>query len=552
MTRLRIAGGTVVDPANGIDSLTRDIWIENDRVVDAPSDLRADRTIDARGLIVMPGGVDTHCHIVGPKVNGARSLRPEDKTGYSERSAGRSRSGTLGSVPSTFATGYQYAALGYTTAVDAAVAPHGARHALFEMRDTPILDQAFLVLVGNHQYLMKMIGEKDPSRVDSFIGWLIHATRAFGIKVVNPGGVERWKQDGGNVATLDEIVEPFGATPRSILCETARAAEALKLPHPVHVHGLNLGLPGNFETTLETFKALDGRNAHFAHIQFHSYGGDPNDPLTLDSRVETLVEAFNSRSNHTLDVGQVLFGPTTSMTADGAVGYFLHRVGGSKWLNHDVELETGCGVVPIDYKDKNLIHAWQWTIGLEWFLRVNDPWRIALGTDHPNGASFRAYPELIALLMNRNLRDETIARLPKRVRSLTPLKHISREYTLSEIAIVTRAAPAKILGLKDKGHLGRGACADVTIYSPNVDKRLMFEFPCYVIKSGCVVIDSGEPRAEHAGTIYCSRTQYDKDAESDVAAWFDRESSTRFSHFAIREEEASDVIAANEIEAQSP
>ena len=35
--------------------------------------------IDARGLVVMPGGVDMHCHIVGPKVNTARKMCPEQK-----------------------------------------------------------------------------------------------------------------------------------------------------------------------------------------------------------------------------------------------------------------------------------------------------------------------------------------------------------------------------------------------------------------------------------------------------------------------------------------
>ncbi len=44
---------------------------------------------------------------------------------------------------------------------------------------------------------------------------------------------------------------------------------------------------------------------------------------------------------------------------------------------------------------------------------------------------------------------------------------ISREYTLNEIAIVTRAGPARLLGLRDKGHLGVGADADVTVYVPD-------------------------------------------------------------------------------------
>jgi len=45
-------------------------------VVESPSEegVKADRTLDATGLVVMPGGVDMHCHIAGPKVNTARKI----------------------------------------------------------------------------------------------------------------------------------------------------------------------------------------------------------------------------------------------------------------------------------------------------------------------------------------------------------------------------------------------------------------------------------------------------------------------------------------------
>ena len=69
--------------------------------------------IDARGLVVMAGGVDMHCHIVGPKVNTARKMCPEQKRrGERVYRTAISHSGTMGSVPSTFATGYKYAGLG--------------------------------------------------------------------------------------------------------------------------------------------------------------------------------------------------------------------------------------------------------------------------------------------------------------------------------------------------------------------------------------------------------------------------------------------------------
>src|SRR5947209_2589491 len=133
MPLLKIANGTVYDPANGIDGVVQDLWIENGKVVAAPaadatgSPRRPDKVIDATGLVVMPGGVDMHSHIAGPKVNIARKMRPEDKRKAPMiRRTPLTRSGTTGSVPSTFAAGYLYAGLGYTHPFDVPISPLGA------------------------------------------------------------------------------------------------------------------------------------------------------------------------------------------------------------------------------------------------------------------------------------------------------------------------------------------------------------------------------------------------------------------------------------------
>ena len=105
MTLLCLQGGTLYDPRNGVAGDVRDLWIEDGRIVPPPVDStrRADRTIDARGLVIMPGGVDMHCHIAGPKVNSARKMLPEDRrNGEVLPRRGRFRSGTIGSMPSTF------------------------------------------------------------------------------------------------------------------------------------------------------------------------------------------------------------------------------------------------------------------------------------------------------------------------------------------------------------------------------------------------------------------------------------------------------------------
>src|SRR5271165_105652 len=168
MATMRIAGGKVVDPANGVNDEVRDVWICGSQIISPPADIeaKASRTIDARGYVVMPGGVDVHSHIAGSKVNGARALRPEERRSRDAVWPRRDgfRSGTLGSVPSTFATGYQYAGLGYTTAVDAAIPPLGAHQAHAEFQDTPLLDKLMLVLMGNHHAILDQVGSGDHAR----------------------------------------------------------------------------------------------------------------------------------------------------------------------------------------------------------------------------------------------------------------------------------------------------------------------------------------------------------------------------------------------------
>src|ERR1700758_871900 len=167
MTLLKIANGTVYDPATQVDGVVKDIWAKDGRIISPPEPgILPERVLDASGLVVMPGGVDMHAHIAGPKVNVARKMRPEDKRKAAPvRRTPLTRSGTTGSVPSTFATGYLYAGLGYTKAFDAAIPPLGARHAHEEFHDTPVIDKGFLVLFGNNHYVMRQGKAGDMDRV---------------------------------------------------------------------------------------------------------------------------------------------------------------------------------------------------------------------------------------------------------------------------------------------------------------------------------------------------------------------------------------------------
>ena len=533
----KISQGTVYDPANGIDGQVRDLWIADGRIVEAPTDpsIRPARTIDASGLVVMPGGIDMHCHIAGPKVNVARKMRPEEKRkGEQIHRTNITHSGTMGSVPSTFATGYKYSALGYTTAFDAAIPPLGARHAHEEFDDTPCLDKGIYVLMGNNHYVMQCLQKNEPQKLKAFIGWLLSSTKGFAPKLVNPGGVEVWKShSSGNVSGLDSQVDHFHVTPRQIIQGVAQAANELRLPHPVHIHCNNLGMPGNWETTLDTMQSLEGFRGHITHAQFHSYGGGDADENTFNSKVIPLADYVNSHPNITIDVGQVLFGETTSMTGDGPLGYFLSKIYGGKWFSGDTEMESGCGITPIKYRNKSLVHALQWAIGLEWYLLVQDPWRVVMSTDHPNGGSFLAYPQIIRLLMDRTYRRDILQTCHPLVRERSTLADLEREYTLNEIAIITRAGPARILGLKDKGHLGPGADADITIYTPHENKEVMFEMPRVVIKSGRVVVEQGEIRDPLIGKTLHVEPDYDREVEPDIQEWFEKYYSIQWRNYPV-------------------
>jgi formylmethanofuran dehydrogenase subunit A len=540
MSSLKISNGTLYDPANDVDGEVRDIWIEDGRVIETPTDpdQKPDRTLDATDMVIMPGGVDMHCHIAGPKVNLARKMMPDDKrTAEPVKRTLLTRSGTVGSVPSTFATGYLYAGLGYTTAFDAAVPPLAARHAHEELQDTPIIDKGFYILMGNNHYIMKQLKANEPDRLKAYVAWLLNSTKSYAAKIVNPGGVEVWKASGGNATGIDDPIDYFDISPRQIIQGVSAAASELGLPHPVHIHCNNLGMPGNWTTTLETMESLEGRRGHITHIQFHSYGGNPDEQGTFCSEVPKLAEYVNSHSNITVDVGQVMFGETTSMTGDGPLGYFLHKVMGRKWTSADTEMEAGCGIVPITYKDKSYVHSLQWAIGLEWYLLVDDPWRIAMSTDHPNGASFLAYPEIISLLMDRTLREDVLNSLPAKVRERCTLGDLNREYTLNEIAIITRAAPARILGLFKKGHLGPGADADITIYNPNSDIQKMFEMPRYVLRGGEIIVEDGEIRKLHEGKILQVAPDYDLEAVPHIQEWFEKYYSIGFRNYPLEDYE---------------
>jgi formylmethanofuran dehydrogenase subunit A len=483
----RIRGAHIVDPANRRDEIG-DLWIRDETIVAAPQDgAQADETVDASGLIAMAGGIDIHSHIAGANVNTARLMLPEHHRAHARRPAET----PLSKVGwTTFETGRLYGQMGFTTVVEPAVSPHNALHAHLELADTPIIDKAILAILGNDDFVLGLLRSGDgASALRDHIAWTLQTTRALGIKVVNAGGVAAFK-DNIRSFSFDDVVPYYGVTSRAIVKALQRAVHDAGVPHPLHVHCNNLGLPGNFDTALATMAAAEDLPLHLAHLQFYGYGKEG--PQGFSSAAPQLAEAVNAAKNVTIDVGQVMFGQTVTISSD-VLRQFSARgqARPKKYAIIDGD-SNGAGIVPYEYRAGGFHNAVQFAVGLELFLLIDDPWRVFFTTDHPNGAPFTTYPEIFALLTDKDVRAEWASRLPAEALAVTTLPSLTREYTLSEIATMTRAAPAKLLGLPDRGHLGVGARADIALYRPGKDIAQMFRAAARVYKDGELVVRDGE------------------------------------------------------------
>ncbi len=535
----KLTGGKVYDPAHGIDGEVRDIYIRDGRIVEKQAEDAVTTEIDVRGKVVMAGAIDMHTHIGGGKVNIARTLLPEDHAADVVARTELLRSGCGHAAPSTLTTGYRYAEMGYTAGFEPAVLPANARQAHMEMHDTPIIDKGGYVMLGSDDFLLRMMAaNQDQQAINDYVAWTITHSHAIGVKVVNPGGINAFKFNQRKL-DLDEKNAYYGVTPREILLRLATAVKELGVPHPLHVHGCNLGVPGNKDTTLDTIHGIEGLPLHLTHIQFHSYGTEGD--FKFSSGASEIAEAINKNKNITVDVGQILFGQTVTASGDNMRQFAGHpHAHPNKWVCMDIECDAGCGVLPFKYKDQSYVNALQWAIGLETFLLVDDPWRVFLTTDHPNGAPFTSYPHLIKLLMDKSFRNDVFSQLHPEAQKASHLASLDREYSLYEIAIMTRAGAAKLVGLSDRGHLGAGAAADITVYTDDPDREKMFSRPDYVFKDGQMVVKNGELIAVTWGTTHVVKPEYDHSIEKQLKPYFDKYHTQKMENFKISDDEIID------------
>jgi formylmethanofuran dehydrogenase subunit A len=541
---IKFSGAKVYDPAHQIDGVVRDVYVRDGYIIDAPPpEDKINKTYNLTGKILMAGAIDMHTHIGGGKVNLARTLMSTEHHDHPHEGSDMLRSGSGIVTPSTLSAGYRYAEMGYTTCFEPAVLPSNARQAHMEMADTPMVDTGGYAMLGSDDLFLSMLSKgADQAAINDYVAWTLQAAQCIGIKVVNPGGINAFKFNQRSL-DVDETNQHYEVTPRDVVRTLSRALTDLGVPFPLHVHASNLGVPGNFTSTLATMDATDGNPVHLTHVQFHSYGAEGD--RKFSSAAAQIAEAVNQHKNVTIDVGQILFGQTVTTSGDSMQQYRHHaHAHPKKWICMDIECDAGCGVIPFSYRDKDFVNALQWAIGLEIFLMVDDPWRVFLTTDHPNGAPFTSYPHLIRLLMDRSFRNERLESIHPEARKLSVLSSLDREYSLYEIAVMTRAAPARLLGLHDRGHLGAGAVADLTVYEPDKNPEVMFAKPLYVFKQGEKIVENGTIQKVVQGATHTIKPEYDLSIEQKIRDHVDRHYTVRFNNMKISDDEMAEAIGS--------
>ena len=534
--KFKIINGLIYDPSQNLNREKKVIYVKDNKISDPSENQKKEYeiTFDVKGMIVMAGGIDIHSHIAGGNVNNARLLMPEIHKNFVENTLkNRINLPGRGSRWTTDGTGYRYAEMGFTTVVEPAVLPINSFLTQLELEKIPMIDKAGLAILGNDNFLLESLNKKKgQSYIDDYVAWTISSSKCLGLKVINAGGSEVFKQ-GVQSFELDDIVPTYGVSSRQILKALNKANENLKIEHPLHVHCNNLGMPGNVKTALDTIDASEGRRMHLAHVQF--YGYDDKGKRGFSSGSSELSEKINKNSNITVDIGQVLFKPTVTISSDILRQFNAKKhAKPNKWIISEVE-DGGGGIVPYFYKENNFVNALQWLIGLELFLLVKNPYQVFLTTDHPNGAPFTSYPELLRLLMDLDFRNSQISKINKFAVKMSNLTNIKRIYSLYEIAIMTRSSPAKLLGLHDRGSLKPGCIADISIYDPKKKIDEMFSKASYVFKDGENIVKDGKIIKLKKGTTQTLKLNFDKRINKDLQKWFDKFYSLDLETFEVDE-----------------
>ena len=215
-----------------------------------------------------------------------------------------------------------------------------------------------------------------------------------------------------------------------------------------------------------------------------------------EKRYEAAKEVL--KKGGAVDLG--IFSTSENEAINMRIGYSAADEGGN-FISVDIGLEKPLIFSKSNEKRVEDNNSIRFALEALEYLKLNSCC-ISFSTDSPNGCLFSAYPTIFAGLLSRGNRKElTNETLP------------DVEYSLYELAEITRTNPARQLGLKNKGHLGIGADADIAVYDIGEDtdgSELEERLSCceYLLKGGEIVIYDGKLNSDSDSDRVRKKTFY--------------------------------------------
>ena len=514
MDRLMIKNGVVFDPINNIDGEIKDILIESGKIVEKFSNETDVKEIDAKGKTVIPSAVDIHTHVASQQVNWARLLGTNNNK-FKEIWQGL----TLKNIAKN------YISNGYTFILEANVFPSLAKQTVFDFKQLPVLDKAMLLNVSNFWPLELEFQRGKIDDMAIFLSDLLSKTYGFGIKIYNPFENENW-----NFRELREDISQMGRlynfSALDVYENAVKCVETLGLPHSTHAHieGYENEIgKRNLITVLEKIKSLNietSQNAdsdlkrkqilHIAHANAYNFDGNN----------ENLINFLNENQNFDIDVGFVGFNQINPViTSDRRLinSMLTEDINENprKLISSAVEFEGDFFITMRNFSKDNYKDCVLWANALDLALNIRNKFQVSFSLNFPNYANLSDIPEIVTWLVSKDARENFMKDMNNEFLNNNSLSNNDKVLNFSEFVCLTRASPAKSLGLTNiKGNLGSNADGDLNILDININeidisknpeklKRALSNIE-YVVKSGKIIKKQKEINLNPNGLIFWS------------------------------------------------
>lgn len=510
MSKVIIKNGLVFDPLNKIEGEKKDILIEDGLIVDSFTNKNDIKEINASGKTIIPAASDIHTHIASQQTSWVRLLGSNNAQ-FMNYWKGL----TLEIIAR------DYISNGYTFILEANVFPSLSKQTIFDFKLLPVLDKAMLLNVSNLWPLELEYQKGKMEEMSIFLSDLLTKTKGFGLKVYNPFECETW-----NFHTLrDSLTEAgrlYNFSALDVYENLAKCNSYLNLPHALHVHiegyehetGKN-----NLKLILERIKSANIDSKHIFHLAHAS-------TYNNDGKNGELIQFLNDNHEFDLDLGIIGFDPINPLiTSDKRLADKIVKQreteGFHKMIRSAIELEGDSFVTlrVISKQDEKV--CIQWANAIDLALNIKNKFQISLSLNFPNYSHINKLPEIATYLVSDIARNEFLKDCSSEFLKNTDLKDNIDTLTFNELVTITRASPAKSLGLENiKGNLKVGADGDLNILNIDISElNLKKDYNKlkdalsnieYVLKAGEIVKKKNEINLNPQGKIFWTNGKLEK------------------------------------------